>query len=104
MKSNNLTFFIKENSIFARIAAKKMGSDSVAMVLGKNIHLHHISKDAFLSNQRLVKHELCHVRQYQQHGFIGFLVKYIWESIRKGYYNNKFEVEARKAEEENADS
>jgi len=27
------------------------------------------------------------------------LVKYLWESIRKGYYNNRFEVEARKAEE-----
>ena len=80
-----------------------MHSDSLAMVLGKTIHLHNISRESFLKNQRLVKHELCHVRQYQQHGYIGFLVKYLWESIRKGYYNNKFEVEARKAENENAD-
>ncbi len=100
MKLNNSIFFIKENSFFARIAAKKMRSDSVAMVLGKTIHLHNISKEAFLQNQRLVQHELCHVRQYQEHGYVGFLIKYLWESIRKGYYNNKFEVEARKAEDE----
>ena len=100
MKLNNSNFNIKENSLFARIAAKKLGSSSVAMVLGKTIHLHNISKDDFLQDERLVKHELCHVRQYQQHGYVGFLVKYLWESIRKGYYNNKFEVEARQAEEE----
>ncbi len=100
--NSNIT--IKENSFIARIAAKKMHSDSLAMVLGKTIHLHNISRESFLKNQRLVKHELCHVRQYQQHGYIGFLVKYLWESIRKGYYNNKFEVEARKAENVNAGS
>lgn len=104
MKLNNYTLFIKENSFFAWLAAKKMRSDSVAMVLGKTIHLHNISKEAFLNNQRLLKHELCHVRQYQEHGYVGFLIIYLWESIRKGYYNNKFEVEARKAENENADS
>jgi hypothetical protein len=27
-------------------------------------------------------------------------IKYLWESMRKGYYNNKFEVEARQAEKE----
>jgi len=93
-------FHIKEHSILAKLAAKKLRSNSVAMVLGKTIHLHNISKDAFLQDERLLKHELCHVRQYQQHGFAGFLIKYLWESIRKGYYNNRFEVEARAAETE----
>jgi len=96
--SNN-HFIVKENSFWARLAAKKLGSDAVAMVLGKTVHLHHISKQDFLQNERLLKHELCHVRQYQQHGFIWFLFQYLWETFRKGYYNNKFEVEARKAEE-----
>ena len=81
-----------------------MGSGSVAMVLGKTIHLHNISEKDFLNNERLLKHELCHVRQYQQHGFLGFIIKYLWETMRKGYYNNKFEVEARQAEEEGAGS
>ena len=93
-------FYIKEYSLLAKLAAKKLGSKSVAMVLGKTIHLHNISKADFLQNERLLKHELCHVRQYQRHGFAGFLIKYLWESIRKGYYNNRFEVEARAAENE----
>ena len=76
-----------------------MRSHGVAMVLGKTIHLHNITKQSFLNDERLMKHELCHVRQYQQHGYIGFLIKYLWEIWRKGYYNNKFEVEARAAED-----
>jgi len=91
-------FWIKENSWMAKIAAWKLGSNSVALVLGKTIYLHNITETAFLQNKRLLKHELCHVRQYQQHGYWGFLLKYLWESFQKGYYNNKFEVEARQAE------
>jgi hypothetical protein len=92
------SFHIKENSWLAKIAAKKLGSNSVAMVLGKTIHLHNSTKAEFLQNTRWVKHELCHVRQFKQHGYIGFIAKYLWESLKKGYYNNKFEVEARAAE------
>lgn len=69
------------------------------MVLGKTIHLHNISAQHFLEDTRLLKHELCHVQQYKQHGYVGFIIKYLWESFRKGYYNNKYEVEARAAEE-----
>ena len=84
----------------ARIAAWKLKSSSVAIVFGSTIHLWNSSKEDFLRNERWLKHELCHIRQYKQHGYIGFIVKYLWESIRKGYYNNKFEVEARAAEKE----
>lgn len=94
-----INFLIKENSWLAKIAARKLGSQSVAMVLGKTIHLYNTAKEDFLQNEKWVKHELCHVQQYRQHGFIGFIVKYVWESIHKGYYNNKFEVQARAAEE-----
>ncbi len=95
----NFDFKIKKNSWQAKIAARKMHSHAVAMVLGKTIHLHNITPEEFLNDERLMKHELCHVRQYQQHGYLGFLIKYLWQSYRKGYYNNKFEVEARAAEE-----
>jgi hypothetical protein len=97
---NKHNFIIKENSWLAKIAAIKLRSNSVAMVLGKTIHLHNTSKEDFLKDTRWLKHELCHIRQFQQHGYLVFLIKYVWESIRKGYYNNKFEVEARKAETE----
>jgi uncharacterized protein (DUF2342 family) len=82
----------------ARMAAFKLGTESVAMVLGRTIHLHNAGKEEFLQNKRWVKHELCHIRQFQQHGYLPFIVKYVWESIRKGYYNNKYEAEARAAE------
>ncbi len=97
-KLNRDEFFIKENSWLAAIAAFKMRSASVAMVLGKTIHLHNASKEEFLKNTRWLKHELCHVRQYRQHGYVLFVIKYLWESIRSGYYNNKYEAEARAAE------
>jgi len=95
----NEKFTIKENSWLAAIAAKKLKEKSVAMVLGNTIHLHNTSKEIFLQNRKWVKHELCHIQQFRQHGYIGFIVKYLLESIRRGYYDNKFEVAARAAEE-----
>lgn len=96
---NKTSFQIKENSWLAKIAAKKLRSKSVAMVLGKTIHLHNTTKEQFLQDERWVKHELCHVEQFKDHGYFIFIVKYLWESLRKGYYNNKYEKEAREAEE-----
>jgi hypothetical protein len=91
-------FSIKENSLVARVAAWKLKASSVAIVFGSTIHLWNSSKEEFLKNEKWVKHELCHIKQYKQHGYIGFIVKYVWESLKRGYYNNKFEVEAREAE------
>ena len=88
---------IKERSVIARIARRVLTSANVAMVLGKTIHLSGVSRAAFLENKSWVAHELCHVRQFQEHGFFRFLWLYLLESIRKGYYHNKFEVEARQA-------
>ena len=93
------SFSIKENSWLAKIAAKKLRSKSVAMVLGNTIHLYNTNKQKFLQDERWLKHELCHIQQFKQYGYCGFLVKYLWESLKKGYYNNKFEVEARQAED-----
>jgi hypothetical protein len=98
-----MEFYIKENSILARIAAWKLKSRRACIVFGKTIHLHNISRREFLIDTRLMKHELCHVRQYQQYGFLPFLFKYLVESIRKGYTNNRFEVEAREAETVNGE-
>ena len=91
-------FTIKENSRLAAIAAKKLGTKSVAMVFGNTIHLHGAGKEEFLKDTRWLKHELCHLQQYRQHGYIGFIIKYLWQTIRKGYYSNQFEVAARAAE------
>jgi hypothetical protein len=42
---------------------------------------------------------LKHIEQYRRYGIARFIVLYLVESIKKGYYNNRFEIEARKAEE-----
>jgi hypothetical protein len=96
---NKPEFIIKENSWLAKIAAKKLKANAVAMVLGKTIHLHNTTKTEFLNDEKWLKHELCHIKQFKEHGYVGFIVKYLWGSLRKGYYNNPFEVEARNAEE-----
>ncbi len=92
-------YHIKENSLLAAIAAKKLKAGSVAMVLGKTIHLYGTTKTNFLNDTRWLKHELCHIKQFKENGFGIFIAKYLWESMRKGYYNNKYEIEARAAEE-----
>ncbi len=93
----DLSFQIKENSWLAKIAAKKLGSSNMAIVLGSTIHLFNCSKSDFLDNEKWVKHELCHIRQFKKYGYLSFIILYLYESIFKGYYNNKFEVEAREA-------
>ena len=95
---NYPNYLIKENSFLARIAAKKLRKDNVALVLGKTIHLWNTTSTEFLQNEKWVKHEICHVKQYQQYGIAGFIIRYLWESIKKGYQQNKYEIEAREAE------
>lgn len=97
---NNPGYTIKEKSWIARIAAWKLNATSVAIVVGHTIHLHNTKKEELLSNKEWLTHELCHIRQFEEHGFFRFILKYLLESIRHGYYNNKYEVEAREAERE----
>ena len=89
---------IKENSWLAKIAARRLNSNSVAMVLGKTIHLHNSTKEEFLKNNRWVRHEVAHVKQYLQLGFVRFIALYLLETFNKGYENNSFELDAKKKE------
>lgn len=90
-----MEFKIVEKSLFARIARWVLKSRNVAMVLGKTIHLSGVSKNDFMNDSGWVAHELCHIRQFREHGYLRFLWLYLVESWRVGYYNNKYEVEAR---------
>lgn len=89
---------IKQNSWIAKLAARKLHTNNMAIVIGKTIHLHNATRLDFLQNERWLKHELCHISQFKQHGFILFVAKYLWQSLKKGYHNNVFEIEAREAE------
>jgi len=91
---------IVTSSFLAKLAALKLQSNRVAIVVGKTIYLYNTSKEEFLNDAKWLKHELCHIAQFKQYGFFTFIIKYLWESLWHGYYNNKYEVEARKAEEE----
>ena len=82
-----------------KLPQKKLRSSNVAMVLGKTIHLFGVSKTDFLQDEKWLKHELCHIKQFKQYGYFNFVVRYLWESLQKGYYNNRFEIQARNAEE-----
>jgi hypothetical protein len=93
-----MEFLVKENSWIAKLAAKKLATKNVAIVIGKTIHLHNVSKQDFLSDKKWVKHEMCHIEQFKKYGFLNFISKYLWESMNNGYYNNRFEREARESE------
>lgn len=70
------------------------------MVIRRTIHLWGISRADFLSNRPYVRHEIQHVLQYRRMGTAGFLFRYLLYSLRRGYYLNPLEVEARNAEAE----
>lgn len=89
---------IKENSWVGKIAARKLGVRNVAIVIGKKIHLFNVSKQQFLADERWVKHEMCHIKQFEKYGCCTFIFKYLWESAKHGYHHNKYEIEARDAE------
>lgn len=84
------------NSPLARIARLVLGNKSaVAMVIGQTVHLSGASRAEFLADAEWVAHEEVHLRQYREFGLLPFLWKYLLESARVGYYQNKYEVEAR---------
>jgi hypothetical protein len=84
------------NSLVGKIAwllwSRKKGS-AVAITFG-----HHIFFSSDKLSELVMRHECCHVTQYARLGFFGFLVRYLWYTIRYGYTNNPLEVEARYAE------
>ncbi len=50
------------------------------------------------NNERLLRHERCHLEQIERDGRILFSIKYLWWLARYGYWLNPYEVEARAAE------
>ncbi len=102
MKANQekLLVRIKERSIIARIAAWKLKSDNAAIVIGNTICLYNVSCREFLKNKAWLCHELKHIQQFRQFGFIPFIFMYLRESLVHGYRNNKYEKEARASEKD----
>ena len=70
----------------------RMRGPAAAVTLGRTIVIH---PDVELS-RRLLAHELAHVRQWSEDPL--FPLRYTIESLRHGYWNNRYEKEARAAE------
>ncbi|MDB5256228.1 MAG: hypothetical protein JWM14_923 [Chitinophagaceae bacterium] len=96
--AEEIEFHIREQTLIARAAAFFLKGQKVAIVIGNTIHLHGTKEVELLATITWLRHELRHVQQYRQHGKFLFLAKYGWESLRNGYRNNRYEIEAREAE------
>ena len=70
----------------------RLGAPAAAVTLRRTIV---VDRDVELS-PALLAHEMEHVKQWRADAL--FPVKYALESARRGYWNNRYEVEARAAE------
>lgn len=69
----------------------RMGGPAAAVTLGRNIVVH---PDVSLT-PALLAHELAHVRQWRDDPL--FPVRYTLATLRHGYRDNPYEIEAREA-------
>ena len=74
-----------------RVGGWALGKSHVAgFTLGRTIFVHpEVPLDA-----SLLLHELRHVHQFRERK--SFPIRYLWQSIRRGYANNPYEVDARR--------
>jgi hypothetical protein len=77
-----------EHSLFARLH----GSNN-ATTRRRRIYLRGSAAD-FFQNPWLMLHEYCHVLKQWEPGTLT-VPRYLLESARRGYWNNRFEIEAR---------
>jgi hypothetical protein len=85
---------IIEHSLFARLHA-----GAVATTRRGSIYLTGSAAD-FFANPALMLHEYCHVLLQWQPGRLTS-AKYVLEWLRRGYWDNRFEVEAREFAQSN---
>jgi hypothetical protein len=77
-----------EHSLFARLHGR-----AVATTRRRRIYLRG-SGDDFFQNPWLMLHEYCHVlKQWEPRTLT--VTRYVLECVRRGYWHNRFEIEAR---------
>jgi len=80
----------REGGLPVRIAGWCLGQRSAAAItLWRTVFL----APALEPDAELLLHELRHVHQFEER--LTFPLQYIWESLRRGYYQNRFEADAR---------
>lgn len=83
----------REGRLVPRIGGilARMGAPAAAVTLGRTI----VVDPAARLTERLLVHELTHVRQWRQDAL--FPIRYTLATLRHGYHDNPYEVEAREA-------
>ena len=79
---------IIEHSLYARLHHR-----AIATTRRRRIYLRDAAQD-FFDDPWLMLHEYCHVLKQWETGELTF-ARYCLECLRRGYWNNRFEVEAR---------
>jgi hypothetical protein len=84
---------VVEHSLFVRFHGR-----AVATTRRRRIYLRG-SAEEFFDNPWLMLHEYCHVlKQWEPRSLT--VMRYLTECVRRGYWNNRFEVEAREFADE----
>jgi hypothetical protein len=79
---------IVEHSLYARLHPR-----AIAATRRRRIYLRGAARE-FFENPWLMLHEYCHVLKQWEPGQLT-VARYCLECLRHGYWNNRFEVEAR---------
>ncbi len=80
----------RRGGVFVRIGGWCLGRPSVAAITLWNVIW---LAPGVPCAAELLLHELRHVHQFQ--ASVAFPLKYVWESVRRGYLHNRYEVDAR---------
>lgn len=82
---------LRRGGILPRLGGWCLGRATVAgITVGRTVWL----APGVPAAAELLLHELAHVRQFQAHR--AFPLRYWWESLRRGYLANRYEVDARR--------
>lgn len=79
---------IIEHSLYARLHRR-----AIATTRRRRIYLRDSAQD-FFDDPWLMLHEYCHVLKQWETGELT-VARYLLECLRRGYWNNRFEIEAR---------
>jgi hypothetical protein len=85
---------IIEYSLFARLHGR-----AIATTRRRSIYLRGSAED-FFTDPVLMLHEYCHVLKQWEPGSLTTM-RYLGECMRRGYWDNRFEVEAREFADDN---
>lgn len=81
---------LRRGGFLPRLGGWCLGQSTVAgITVGRTVWLgRNVSP-----SEELLLHELRHVHQFES--VPAFVLRYVWETLRRGYHHNRFEVEAR---------